>query len=506
MPRFPILLLLPLSLCLAEVPTAWSPDTGEELSATVLLVTSAELAEAWQPFAEWKTRCGKPTSIVTVEAIAAASEEGDVQTRMRAYIRQAIAERGTRWVILGGDSGPDGSPVPDRDTRHRLGRSLRYDDIPSDVWFIGEGDWDANGDGIYGDWRNDRPALSYVNERGACIGRIPVRSVEDVAAYTDKAIAYESAYPEDAFAESFTYTCAVPQANYKADMLWDRNLAEVWSGSIARYFTDVTPWDRERRGDHALSPANWVAHINEKSAGKMHMHGHGLLDLWVLERHRPANAASVARLENEDAYLVMTTVSCFTGQFDGPKDPSITESMLRAPKAGAVVAVAPAREGVPVFLGGGGDPRDGRTQDGTTRFLTRFWCHGVEADLTTGEAFAAAQAELAEDAAVEVGYHWVLSEINLLGDPTLPMRAGRPVTPAVSAPARLTQDAELLEVEVGAAGLTVCVWQRGGLYATATSAEDGAVAFALTGLEAGALELTVSGPGANAVTRTIAVE
>ena len=49
------------------------------------------------------------------------------------------------------------------------------------------------------------------------------------------------------------------------------------------------------------------------------------------------------------AYPLITTVSCFTGQYDGKEDPSIVESMIRQPKRGSVAVVAPIRTGKPHF-------------------------------------------------------------------------------------------------------------------------------------------------------------
>ena len=79
------------------------------------------------------------------------------------------------------------------------------------------------------------------------------------------------------------------------------------------------------------------------------MHGHGLLQLWALEGHTKFDKSTVDKLTNFQAYPIITTVSCFTGQFDSAKGPSITESMLRKDKGGAIAIIAPAREGVPIF-------------------------------------------------------------------------------------------------------------------------------------------------------------
>ena len=131
--------------------------------------------------------------------------------------------------------------------------------------------------------------------------------------------------------------------------------------------------------------------------------------------------------------------------------------MLRQPKGGAVAIVAPAREGVPVFRGVPRDPRDGKTQDGTTQLLTRYWINGLGKGLTTGEALAQAKAELAADASEDAGFHWVLCELNLLGDPTLDMRASDPITPKVKCRKAVKVGTSTLTVSAGAPGLTVCV-------------------------------------------------
>ena len=179
--------------------------------------------------------------------------------------------------------------------------------------------------------------------------------------------------------------------------------------------------------------------------------------------------------------------------------------MLRHPGGGAVAIVAPAREGVPIFHGRPFDPRDGKTQDGTTQLLTRYWIEGLSGDLTTGEALARAKAGLAKDAKANEGYHWVLCELNLLGDPTLDMRARDPITPTVKAPERLALGVQTVTVEAGAPGLTVCLWKGDEVYAVETTDAAGKVAVEIEIQSAGALLLTVTGPSANAVTRTLTV-
>lgn len=442
--------------------------------ADVLLITSDALADAWKPFADWKTRTGRPTRVVTLSTIEAEYEGDDLQQKIRACTRKHIETAHTRWVVLGGDSGKDGTGVvPDRDTHHS--DYFKYEDIPTDLYYLSEGDWDANDDGVYGRFTEDMDAVDYGPE-GVSIGRIPVRTTEDVAAYVEKVIAYESDYPTDEFAGRMIYTCPERHAYPKLGTSI-RAVEAAWeAGDVGYYFAHKTPWDTEAPGDHALSAPNWVSLVNERGASKLHMHGHGFNNLWVLEDKSKITAATVAKLTNENAYPVITTVSCWTGEYDSEKDPSITESMLRQPKGGAIAIIAPSREGIPVFH----DRSDMRLMvtegklDGTTQTMTHFWTAALTDAKTLGEAFHAAKAKMTADARRTDAYHFVQCELNLLGDPTLPPRA----TPPRAIPAKLVVTDATLALS-GVAGCRVCLWDGADHYEVHDADEAGTLHLAL---------------------------
>ena len=478
--------------------------SAAERPATVLLVTSEELADAWTDFADWKTAQGKATKIVTVEQLSERFKGDDVQQKIRAAVLDSIDNHGTRWVILGGDSLPGGKGhVPDRDTRHR---AFRYADIPTDLYYLSRKSYDANADGIYGDWDDDRDEVEYTHPR-AVIGRIPVRTVEDVAAYTKKVIEYESAYPEDEFAQQMVYTCPERVAYPKLGTS-KQEIGKVWKeGDLSQFFANKTPWDEDKAGDHDLSPSNWVKMFNDRAAGKLHMHGHGFLPVWVLEGQKTVNASHVKQLENHKSYPVMTTVSCFTGQYDAKNDPSITESILRKAGGGAIAVIAPSREGVPVFA----DRNDFRKMitegkmDGTTRLLTTFWTEGLKQNLTIGEAIAAAKNLMTPEAAEHAGYHWCLCELNLLGDPTLSMRANPPVTPNVEHPRSIAIGKQKVKIQTAATGATVCLWKGDEVYEVKTTDDRGEAVIDVETNSAGQIRVTVSGADLNTVSKMIDV-
>ena len=75
----PIFLVLPQTTLLAE--DSGRADATPGKPATLLLITSDELATAWKPFADWKTQLGKSTKTVTVGWISREYEARDVQEK-----------------------------------------------------------------------------------------------------------------------------------------------------------------------------------------------------------------------------------------------------------------------------------------------------------------------------------------------------------------------------------------------------------------------------------------
>ena len=466
--------------------------------ADVLLITSKDLAEAWRPFAIHKTKLGKRTEIVTVEAIQKSYEGADTQLRIKACITEFVESRSTRWVILGGDSAGSGGVVPDRDTAHP---KMEWPDVPTDVWYVSETDWDGNEDGEYGNWSKDRSAISYSTR--AAIGRIPVRTNADIEAFTAKVVAYETRYPKGIFATELVVTCTEEMGYERVDDMW-AIIGEGWDGSMKKYFADSTPWDGKQAGDFALSPDNLCQQIEKQVASKWHLIGHGNPNSWVLEGGA-LTAERASEMDNQVPVLI-TTVSCHTGRFDGEREPCAAEGMLRG-KGGAVLVIAPARPGL-TAPSVAGEELEGAKIDGLNLLYTRFWQYGLDGSaLTVGEAFAKARSEVAPDPKGKRGIkdHFTLCEVNLLGDPTLDFRATEPLELKIGGQREIKSDAKFLNVVTGAAGTTVCVWQEDNCYATADTGNEGRVRIPVSGLKAGKAWVTVCGPNVNAVSREITV-
>lgn len=387
----------------------------------VLLISPPELKEAWSEYAEMRGEQGTSMKVIPTDDIAKQYAHGDLQNKIRLCVQEHITKEGFHTVILGGDSSPEGGLIPDRDTYH-LNMWGNDTDIPTDIYYLSATSWDLDGDGIYGEFEDDRGAISYP-DGSLSIGRIPVRTADDVQAYAEKV----KAYLEGETISELAMTCEVRGAYAKVLRSGRELIPKAWpEGKVSFFFNDFTTWDAEgEEGDFDLSPENLRVKFSEGVIDKWHIHGHGLIDRWILEKGEFFSYEDVAELRNERP-LVLTTVSCFTGHFDAEEDPSITEAMLRQPGGGAVLIIAPAREGKPHFHRPEKDFRlmvvEGKL-DGTTMTMTAFWTAALgEQRARAGHALALSKAGFAKDSEKSATYHQGICELNLLGDPSLPVR------------------------------------------------------------------------------------
>ena len=118
----------------------------------------------------------------------------------------------------------------------------------------------------------------------------------------------------------------------------------------------------------------------------------------------------------------------------------------------------------------------------------RFWKTGLSGDLTVGEAYAAAKKAMAPDAQRTAGFHWCQSELTLLGDPTLDLRARDPVTPSFTAPKTIKRGRQTVRVTTRP-GATVCLWKGEEVYAVGKANDAGRAEFAIAPATAGTVKL-----------------
>lgn len=171
-------------------PPTWSPSSDPPLGVEYVLITGAAFREVVMPLVRWKAARGVDAGIATIEAITAGYPGIDAAESVREYLKAAYAA-GAQWVLLAGDE----TVVPIRYAY------AGYQEAPSDAYNLHicdlyyaelDGSWDADGDGIYGEYLGDAPQLY----GELFVGRLPFSDPNEAAIMVNKIIHYERG-PED---------------------------------------------------------------------------------------------------------------------------------------------------------------------------------------------------------------------------------------------------------------------------------------------------------------------
>ncbi|RJS70709.1 hypothetical protein CW714_06900, partial [Methanophagales archaeon] len=199
-----------------------------------VIITNEELKNAPEPnfqtLADWKNSRGITTTIVTTEDIYSTYTGVDNQEKIRNFIRYAYLNWGTDYILLGGDadSGNVGDESGDNIVPVRELWSFHGEKIASDLYYAClDGDYDYDGDGIYGE-PNDGPGGGEVDLMAEVyIGRAPVDSPSELSNFVNKTISYESTSISDPYLKDTWMVgellwedepCTIEEAVYKGNV------------------------------------------------------------------------------------------------------------------------------------------------------------------------------------------------------------------------------------------------------------------------------------------------
>jgi len=262
-----------------------------------VIITNDAMKDAFQPLADWKTKKGVPAKIVTVSSIVANYTGIDTQERIRNFINDTRMNRGTEWILLGGDT----DVVP-----HRGGYGYVLSDppeedtgIPADLYYSDlDGNWNADGDLIYGEVTDDVDLYPDV-----FVGRAPVNTIAEAHTFVDKMLTYEK----------------IPSMDYELDMLllaeklWNNPL--TWGGDTKNIIDSETippKYDPITKKYEKYGTASRQIAINEMNAGPHIVNhvGHGYyggfsVNGWV-------SSGDAYSLSNSPKNFILYTISCMS--------------------------------------------------------------------------------------------------------------------------------------------------------------------------------------------------
>jgi len=143
-----------------------------------IIITNNTLKPSFQSLADWKTKKGIFTIIVTIEEINTRYSGSDLQEKIKNYLIDANSKWGTGlYVLLGGDI----NIIP---SRYIIGVSNALS-FPSDRYYSTSDQWSIYKGNVF----NGNITLSIIN----ILGRVLVSNPQEVTTYTNKIITYEKA-------------------------------------------------------------------------------------------------------------------------------------------------------------------------------------------------------------------------------------------------------------------------------------------------------------------------
>ena len=298
-----------------EIAGTYPLDTKFSPSYDHVIITNSTFATAFQELADWKTRKGVRSHVVTVEYINSTYPGRDLQEKIRNYIKYSYLNDGIEYVLLGGDG--DGSPVggetgpavvPARGFYAAVEGYADYN-IPADLYYATlDGTWDDDNDGVWGEpGEDDLYAEVFV-------GRAAVDSLEEVNNFINKTIAYESTPADDQYLKNATMVgeyleWAVWGGDYKDEI---KNGSCNWSYCTVGFppeYNVSTLYDRDYPG-HNWPKSVLIAIMNNGTQLIFNHLGHAYVG-YVMKMYN----ADVDALVN-DKYFFAYSQGCYDGSFD----------------------------------------------------------------------------------------------------------------------------------------------------------------------------------------------
>lgn len=438
-----------------------------------VIITADGLAPAFDPLRYWKNKKGLSAKIVTTSWIYANYTGPDDAARLREFIKDAYQNWGTVWVLLGGDTGI----IPERPAYAmdcELGLSY-LNDIPCDLYYSDlDGDWNADGDTLYGEVDDDVDMLPDV-----FVGRAPVENPEEAAAFVYKVLAYEM-YPPNGHELDVLFM---------SEILWEDPYTD--SGAAKNLIDSLYVPDRFdplTKLYESLGNENFNNVMSALNAGQnlINHTGHAWLNVLGIGDGY-LRIADVDALTNSPRFSILFSIGCWPAAIDYD---CIAEHFLSNPNGGGVAFIGNSRYG----WGSPGNPTFGYSDRFDQKFYQSLFEDGI---FQLGAALAAAKAAYVAYAGQENVYRWCEYELNLLGDPEMPVWTDTPRPLSVSAPAELPAGTGACPVVVtdGAgpvAGALVCLMQSGGVYETGITGGNGQVTLDVAAAGVSPISITVS--------------
>jgi hypothetical protein len=387
---------------------------------SVIISGLASFDTVFARLAAWHTQKGYRDTVIDVSSIYSGYPGLDEPEKIRNFIIEAKNTWGTVFVLLAGqndDLNAGQDLVPSRHAYYMESGAGYYGDedmIPSDFYYSDlDGTWDANGNQVWGEIGDEVDMYSDV-----FVGRAPVLDVAGAQNFVAKTLNYEKSNP-GAYIKKMLLPAAILWSDYE-----ERPVQRAIAGMTPGGWADDSLFER----NGTLSQAAMVASMNS-GRGLGHWIGHGDENgIYMGGAYYTSGNADAST--NGSKLGVHISIACFTGAVDEVSGGDcMAEHISNRVGGGAVGVMMNSR------YGWGYPPSMGPNDCIDTAFFYSLFKQGI---YQQGMALAQSKNAFVPTAIVEVDsgcYRWCIYELNLFGDPALPILTNDPIALTVSHPA-----------------------------------------------------------------------
>jgi len=440
-----------------------------------IIVTPDSFKSYFEPLRKWREQCGMRAKIVSLEYIESNYPGRDAAERLRNYIKANYEDTLLIFVVLGGDEGI----VPSRIAFAmdcEAGFHPEENDIRADLYFSDmDGDWDRDGDGIFGELEDSIDMYPDV-----FVGRIPVHNGQDVQNFVNKILNYEKEPTLD-YIDHYLFLGMVLWQDPFTDAGIHKD--RIDSLYIPHYISVEKLYETLGNETHSnvMAALNHGRHI-------INHDGHGWYSGMWLNNSDPVQSylsrTDMDNLSNGSRYSILYSIGCWVGAFDFD---CIAEHFINSRSGGGVAIIANSRYG----WGSPGNPGFGYSDKLDDQFFKHMF---EDKNKEIGIVLSKSKADFVPYAQDLNVFRWVEYEINLMGDPAMPIWTAIPDTFEITAPPYYTDSAGF-KIEVTSNLIPVkdaiCTLWMDSLYSKSVADLNGNAYFKLSGDLPDSLILTV---------------
>lgn len=407
---------------LTDVAPADSKDrivhTIDDEPLRYLIITRDSLSAEFQRLAAWKTAKGVKTQVVTLEDIydncTGSTNQLKIKQAIKNHYDSSIGQ--LHYVLLGGDK----NVVPIQNCYGKVPTPFYETEAPADLFYacLENINWDANGNGIYGEVTDNVDISPTV-----ALSRLPAGSCQEARIMIDKILGFER-NPNISKWNSSILMCAADGGitytnnsggmsihHYASEKMYTNFLANSsWSGGKYRFYDSGT--DNDADADYHVTGYNLKKEL-EKGYSFVNVNSHGSENEWELEGYSTYNNFPASTQTNV-SYSFINTEACHTNNLSDSI--YLGKRLMINPQSGVVAYYGSSDKGffdssMSPFLG----PSD---------YFSGLMLKLLMASDTVNIAEAVRFSKALLSAACSGGYsanRWVYYFLNTLGDPEMPV-------------------------------------------------------------------------------------